>query len=155
MPITVSIIRNEIPQVQGSIVSKTVDAVRESSVFMRDTARQLAPVLTGAFRESLYINGPNEESDYGESVDRALQLRPNASIVPELYAAMLDPKVDRLRDRLGRFSLPEAVVSSAVEYSLYLEEGTVYMAPRPTFRDAALMTEPVFKNAMSKVADDW
>ena len=72
-----------------------------------------------------------------------------------MSAATLDPKVDRLRDRLGRFSLPEAVVSSAVEYSLYLEEGTTRMAPRPTLRPAALVTEQFFKAAMSGVADGF
>jgi hypothetical protein len=155
VPIVAIIRKNAIPQVQGSIVEKTVDSVRDSSTFMRDAARTIAPVDTGAFRASIYINGPNDESDYAQSAANAKGLRPRANIVPELQAATLDPSVARLRDRLGRFSLPEAVVSSAVEYSLYLEEGTAFMSPRPTFKNAALMTEQVFKASMSKVADGF
>jgi len=145
--------KNEIPQVQGNIIGKTVDAVRDSATYMRDYAKTIAPVDTGAFRASLYVNGPNDESDYAERAAAAKDLNPRANIVPELRAASLDPQVDRLRDYLGRFALPEAVVSSAVEYSLYLEEGTSRMAPRPTLRPAALVAEEYFKAKMRDVAD--
>jgi hypothetical protein len=155
VPITVFVRYNRIPTVQGSIVEKTVDAVRESSHYMQDIAKSIAPVLTGAFRESIYVNGPNDESDYSERAGAAANLRPGVVLVPEQIAANLDPQVQRLRDRLGRFSLPEAIVSSAVIYAAYLEEGTAFMAPRPTFRQAALMTEQPFKNAMMKVADGF
>lgn len=155
MPITVFVRKNEIPQVMGSIVEKTVDAVRDSAHFMRDYAQSIAPVQTGSFRASLYVNGPNDESDYAARAGAAKEANPRAVIVPELQAANLDPKVDRLRDRLGRFSLPEAVVAPAVEHGLFLEEGTVRMSPRPTLRPAALVTEQFFKNAMGGVADGF
>lgn len=153
MPFTVILRKNEIPQVQANIVGKTVDAVRESAQYARDYAKTVAPAQTGAFRASLYVNGPNDESDYAERAAAAKGLNSKATIVPELRAANLDPQVDRLRDRLGRFALPEAVISSAVEYSLYLEEGTTRMSPRPTLRPAALVAEQRFKALMSEVAD--
>jgi len=153
MPFAIITRFNLIPQVQANIVGKTIDAIRDSATYARDYAKTIAPVDTGAFRASLYVNGPNDESDYGERTAAAIELRPNARIVPELKAASLDPQVDRLRDRLGRFSLPEAVISSSVEYSLYLEEGTVHSSPRPTLRPAALVAEQRFKALMAEVAD--
>lgn len=155
MPITLIVRRNDIPNVKARIADKNVDAVRDNAHFMRDYAQSIAPVRTGAFRASLYVNfqGEQTESDYGQAAARALQLNPRARIVPEQQAALLDQNVNRFRNPLGQFTQPEAVVSSAVEYALYLEEGTVHNSPRPTLRQAALATEPRFKTDMGKVAD--
>ena len=131
--------------------------MRDNANFMRDYAQTIAPVRTGAFRASLYVNmnAPGKESDYAEAADRAQTLNPRANIVPELDAASLDTNVNRQRNTFGQFTLPEAIVSSAVEYAAYLEDGTVFMAPQPTFRQAALATEPRFRTDMSKVADGF
>jgi hypothetical protein len=76
--------------------------------------------------------------------------------VPELLEAIVDPKLGQLRDlQTGRFTFPQTIVASAVEYSLYLEDGTVYMAPRPTLRTANLAAEQKFKSDMSQVADGY
>lgn len=155
MPITVLVRKNLIPRVMASVTEKTVDAVRDNAHAMRARAQSIAPVQTGAFRASLYVNGPDNESDYGIRAADASRLNRKANIVPELRAADVDPKVNPLRNQFGRFSLPEAIVAPAVEYGLYLEEGTVYMSARPTLRPAALATEPSFKNAMSQVADGF
>lgn len=155
MPFSVSVRFNKIPQVRASIAEKTIGAVRDSAHFMRDYAQTIAPVRTGAFRGSLYVNGPNGESDYGSAAAQAIRLNPAARIVPEQQAALLDLGVKRFRDDLGRFSLPQAIVAPAVEYGLFLEEGTVHMAPRPTLRPAALYAENFFKNVMSHVADGF
>lgn len=155
MPITVFVRKNDISQVQASIIEKTVDAVRDNAHFMRDYAKTIAPVDTTSFRESLYVNGPNDESDYAERAAAAKNVNPRANIVPEIRAANVDPQVDRIRDRMGRFSLPEAIVAPAVEHGLFLEEGTTRMSPRPTLRPAALVTEQQFKADMSKVADGF
>lgn len=156
MSITVTIRRNVIPQVQASICDKSEAAVRDDAHYMQGYAASIAPVQTGAFRESLYVNGPNNESDYSEHAGLASSHNPKAIIVPELRAAIVDPKLGQLRDlRTGRFTFPQAIVASAVQYSLYLEEGTVHMAPRPTLRPAALVTEQRFKSDMSKVADGF
>lgn len=134
---------------------KAVEAVRDNAHNMRDFARAIAPVDTGAFRSSLYVNGPEGESDYTQAAAGALARRPKARIVPELYAATVDTGVGQLRNSLGQFSLPEAIVSSAVDYAVMLEEGTVRMSPRPTFMNAALATQPEFIAAMRRVADNW
>jgi hypothetical protein len=155
LPISVQIRRNVIPALRGSIVDRTEKVVRDEAHFMRDYAQSIAPVRTGAFRASLYVNGPNDESDYAGHASQALQHNPKARIVPEIHAAALDLGTKRLRDELGRFSLPQAIVAPAVEYGLYLEEGTVHMAPRPTLRPAALVTQERFKADMSDVADGF
>lgn len=156
MTFTVTIRRNVISQVQASICDKSEASVRDSAHFMQGYAASIAPVQTGAFRASIYVNGPQNESDYAERAGAAKSANPLANIVPELRAAIVDPKVGQLRDlQTGRFTYPQAIASSAVEYSLYLEEGTVHMAPRPTLRPAALATEATFKSDMSKVADGY
>lgn len=155
MPFSLRIRRNDIPRVQASITDKSVDAVRENAHNMRDFAQRIAPVDTGAFRASLYVNGPEGESDYIQAAAGTLARRPKARIVPEQHAATVDTGVSQLRNSLGQFSLPEAIVSSAVDYAVMLEEGTVYMSPRPTFMNAALATQPDFITAMRRVADNW
>jgi hypothetical protein len=67
----------------------------------------------------------------------------------------MDSGVNRLRDALGQFSLTEAIVAPAVEYGLFLEYGTVHMAPRPTLTNAAQATRNEFIGQMQKVADGF
>lgn len=128
--------------------------MQESAEYMRDYAASIAPRQTGAFAASLYVNAHGGLSDYALHAAAALLHNPKAHIIPEMSAAQVDPVVGQLRNSLGQFSLPEAIVGSAVEYSLYLEEGTRYMAPRPTLRPAAEATRQRFADAMKHVADD-
>ncbi len=156
MPFSVTVTRNVIPQVRASIAERAEASVRDSAHYAQQYARSIAPVDTGAFRESIYVNGPNQETDYALAVVRAKALNPSANITPELLAAIVDPKLGQLRDQLtGRFTFPQTIISSAVEYSLYLEEGTVHMAPRPTLRQATLAAEQKFRSDMSNVADGY
>lgn len=145
---------NRINRVQASITDRSKETVLESARFMRAYATAIAPVRTGAFRTSLYINGPGNQSDYPERAAAAAEANPDAHIIAEIRAADVDPGVGQLRDNLGRFSLDEAIVASAVEYSVHLEEGTRYMGPRPTLRPAAEATRVQFADAMTHVADD-
>ena len=71
----------------------------------------------------------------------------------EAKAAQVDPQLGQLRNTLGMFSNPEAIVSSAVNYSVYLEEGTKYMAPRPILRPASEAGRAALLSSMPKVAD--
>lgn len=141
--IRVSVTKNLIPQVKASVTGKSEKAVRDNAHYMRDVARSIAPVQTGAFKESIYVHGPGSESDFSLAAVRAMALRPAAEIVPEVQTLNINPQK------------PEALVSSAVEYAVHLEEGTAFMPPRPTFRQAALATEMPFKNDMTKVAAGW
>jgi hypothetical protein len=157
MAFTFSITKNLIPQLRQSIVDKSTNAVRDNAHFMQGYAGGIAPVRTGAFRVSIYVNGPDGESDYSERAGLAESANPNAHITPELQAATADPRANGApRDQAtGRFTYPQAIVASAVEYSLYLEEGTWKMSPRPTFRPAALATEFRFLTDMTQVASGF
>ena len=146
--------KNLIPTVQFAIMENTVNAVREGATFTRDTAATFAPVDTGSFQASLYVNGPDDETDYPESVTAALDLNDRVNTVDEIRATDVDPKVPTV-SHLGRKHHPHAIVASAVEHALYLEEGTVNMAPQPTFRPAALIGEHTFKELMMRVADGF
>ena len=148
---SITIKRNDIPQVVNSVTDKAIKNVRDNAHASREYASAIAPVRTGALRASFYVNGPQGESDYIERVAAALRLNPGAGIVPELQAAT--PGVGGLRNMFGQYSRPEAVVSSCVEYSIYLEEGTVHIAPRPTFMQSALAIEQPFIAAMKTVAN--
>lgn len=154
MTFSLSVRVNKISAVQTSIADRSMEIVKDSAEFMRDYASSIAPVRTSAFSASIYVNGPGGFTDYAERAGAASQRNPKAHIVPELQAAQVDTGVGQLRNSLGQFSLPEAIVASAVEYSLYLEEGTRYMAPRPTLRPAAEATRQQFAEAMKHVADD-
>lgn len=153
MGFTVTVRTNRINQVQASIKDHATDAVRDSAEFMRDYAAQIAPARTGAFAASLYVNGPEGFSNYQEHASMASQRNPHARIISEIRAADVDTGLGQLRANTGQFSLPEAIVASAVEYSVFLEDGTRYMAPRPTLRPAAEATRTQFAQAMSHVAD--
>lgn len=154
MPLSITVRVNRINQVQASITSRSKKTVHESAQFMRDYAQAIAPVRLGAFRASLYINGPGNVSDYPERAAAAAQLNPKAHIIDEIHAADVDTGVGQLRNNLGQFSLDEAIVASAVEYSVFLEEGTRYMGARPTLRPAAEATRQQFVQAMHHVVDD-
>ncbi len=153
MAFSITVRTNRINQVQASIKDKATEIVGDSVKYMRDYAKAIAPVRTGAFRESLYVNGPGIFSDYAVRAGAALLLNPKAEIIPELIAAQVDTAMAQLRNSLGQFSLPEAIVGSAVKYSVFLEDGTRYMAPQPTLRPAAEATRVQFADAMKHVAD--
>jgi HK97 gp10 family phage protein len=152
VPWTVTVRTNRINQVQSSIQDRNKEIVRKSAKFMRDVASSIAPVDTGAFAASIYVNGPEGESDYALRADAAASLNPKAHIISEQQAAQATP-FGPARNALGQFTSPQALVASAVEYSVYLEDGTKFMAPRPTFRPAAAATSQVFERDMRNIAD--
>jgi HK97 gp10 family phage protein len=153
MALKVTLRRDRLDRLIGSVASRATNQVQTNATYLRDYAVAVAPRDTGAFAASLYVSGPGEESDYAERSNAARQLRPHAVILNEISPAMLDVGVGRLRNSAGQFSTPEAVVGSAVEYSIFLEDGTRYMAPRPTFRSAVEATREQFISGMHTVAD--
>lgn len=153
MTIKVTVRTDKLQRLQASIGTNSVDAVRQSAGVCRAFAAAISPVRTGALRTSWYISGPGDESDYPERSSAAKSLNPLAIILDEAKAAVVDPSVGQLRNNLGQFSYPECIVSSAVNYSLFIEEGTRYMAPQPVLRPSAEQARNVLVSLMSKVAD--
>lgn len=155
MPFTVSVRKNLIPQVQLAIADRSTVAVRANAQAVQALCEVNSPRRTGALSASWYRNGPNGESDYGLHETAARALNPAAHIVPELQSTVAGPNGTQRDVATGKFTHPQALVASAVEYSLYLEEGTVHMAPHPTLRPSALIVEKLFVADMMKVADGF
>lgn len=142
-------------RLQTSIQTRATDQVRDKANFCREYAYALSPVRTGALKESWYVSGPNDESDYAVRASDAQSLNPEAIITIELKAAFVDPNLGQLRSpETGQFSLPEAIVASCVNYSLYLEYGTRYMSAQPILFPASEATREQFIEGMLTVADD-
>jgi len=145
---------DRLARLQGSLQTKSTDNVRDAGHYCRQFASALTPVRTGALKASWYVSGPGSESDYPQCSAAAQSLNPLARILPEVQAALFDPTVGQLRANTGQFALPECIVSSAVNYSIYVEEGTVFMGPQPMLRPAVESTRQLFINTMSNVAAD-
>jgi HK97 gp10 family phage protein len=153
MTVKVVLKRDKLDRLIGSIATRATDEVRENAAYLRDYASQIAPKDTGAFSQSIYVSGPSEESDYAQRAGAARSLNPQAHIIDEIRPALFDQNAQRFRGANGQFSQPEAVVGSAVQYSIFLEDGTRYMAPQPTFRPAIEATRDRFVAGMKTVAD--
>lgn len=153
MGIKVTVRTDNIPRLQASISSKSVDAVQSAANVCRDLASALSPVRTGALRESWYVSGPGDQSDYPQRAAAASSRNPLAVILDEAKAAIVDPSVGQLRNNLGQFSNPEAIVSSAVNYSVFIEEGTRFMGAQPVLHPAAEAARNALIDNLSKVAD--
>lgn len=153
MTIRVTVRKDKLDRLQASIGNNSADAVTQASKVCRDFASSLSPVRTGALQASWYVSGPGDETDYPQRSSAASALNPLAIILDEAKAAIVDPSVGQLRNNLGQFSHPECIVSSAVNYSLFIEEGTVYMAPQPVLRPASEQARNVLLSLMAKVAD--
>lgn len=153
MAFKVTLRRDRLDRLIASVATRATDEVRDNATYLRDYGYAIAPKDTGAFSQSLYVSGPNDESDYAERSNAARSLRPQAVIINEIRPASFNTTVQRFRGPNGQFSTPEAVVGSAVEYSIFLEDGTRYMAPRPTFRPAVEATRERFIAGMKTVAN--
>lgn len=153
MTVRVTVRKDKLDRLQSSISANSTDAVKQSANTCAFFAAATSPVRTGALRTSWYVSGPGDESDYPERSNAAREANPQAIILDEAKAALVDPSVGQLRNNLGQFSHPECIVSSAVNYSLFLEEGTRYMAPRPILRPASEQARNQLLSLMAKVAD--
>lgn len=153
MPIKLTLRRDRLDRLIGSVASRATDQVRDNATYLRDYAAAIAPKATGAFSQSIYVSGPGEESDYAQRSNAARGLNPQARILDEVHSAAFDGGVQRFRAASGQFSQPEAIVSSAVLYSIFLEDGTRYMAPQPTFRPAIEATRDRFIAGMKTVGN--
>jgi len=153
MTVRVSVRVDKIFRLQASLSAKAEANVKDAAFLTRDFAAAISPVRTGALRASWYVSGPGNDTTYPEASGAAAAANPQAVIMDEAKAAQVDQQMGQLRNTLGMFSNPEAIVSSAVNYSVYLEEGTKYMAPRPILRPAAEVGRAALLSSMPKVAD--
>lgn len=129
--------------VEGGLQKNATDVVRDAANACAQFAINISPVRTGALKSSWYVSGPNQESDYSSAADFAERLNPLAIIMDEATADLVEPDLKQ----------PVAIISSAVNYAIFLEEGTRYMAPQPILTPAAEVARTTLLNGMKGIAD--
>lgn len=134
---------NRFGVVEGGLQKNATDVVRAAAVVCQQFASAVSPVRTGALQVSWYVSGPNEESSYPEQSGAARGRNPQAIILDEAKANFVEPDLKQ----------PVAIISSAVNYSVFLEEGTRYMAPQPILRPAAEAARAALLNGLKGIAD--
>lgn len=107
------------------------NAVRDAAYEIVDRARGMAPVDTGALRESIYA-ATDTQSEYGAAAAHARSLRPNAEILPAVQPT-------------GPY---EAAVGVAVSYWTALEFGTMRQAAQPFITPAVESVREKFERDM-------
>jgi len=121
--------------------------VDESALAIQERASQIAPVDTGALRNSIYVNN-GTESDYSQRTATARGLNPDMIALEEI-----DPEfVISVSTSPGDASYV-SVVGVAAEYGLFQELGTRHMRAQPFMLPAALGVQGDFETAMTHIAD--
>ena len=116
----------------AAILANAKQAVDDTAVDLQTMAFQLAPVDTGALRNSIYINN-GDSSDYTTRVAIAGNLRPEMQALDEL-----DPEfVISLQGSTSGPNVYVTVIGVAAHYGLFQEEGTVFQPPQSFMRPAA------------------
>lgn len=110
-------------------------------------ASQIAPVDTGALRNSIYVNN-GDSSDYGQRVSTAQSLNRDMialdEITPEFVISVSTSPSDNAYI---------SVVGVAADYGLFQELGTVHHRAQPFMLPSALGVQGDFETAMSHVAE--
>ena len=142
---TVTLRSNRIPLLLGVLVPRTHTAVLDTANEIQDRANVMAPVDTGALRESIYVSSP-DGSDYPQRSGSAQARNPDAIIVPEVTS-------DFVISFAATNPTFRAVVGSAVNYSLFQELGTRFMPPQSFMLPAIEVSADAFTDRMSHIAD--
>lgn len=133
----------------ASVRSKLTDTVNDSASNIQTISSQIAPVDTGALRESIYVTN-GTDSDYNSRVARARSLKPTVQIVEEV-----DPEFVISPSAGGALSRDSyiVVVGVAAGHGVPQEFGTRFIRAQPYLRPAAIGEEGNFTEAMSHLTD--
>jgi HK97 gp10 family phage protein len=123
------------------------EIVDESALAVQTRASQIAPVDTGALRNSIYVNN-GDQSDYNLRTATARGLNPDMNALEEIdpefvIAVSSSPGVDSYI----------SVVGVAADYGLFQELGTRHHRAQPFMLPSALGVQDDFEQAMTHVAD--
>ena len=139
----VTVRSNRTAQVIAQLTQGVNNAVTDSANDLATLASQLAPVRTGALRNSIYVNN-GTNSNYTSSVATARSL--NRDLVP---LEELDPEF--VIPLAGQNSGNLAVVGVAADYGIFLELGTAFHAPQTFMLPAAEAVSDDFDNRMRHI----
>lgn len=141
----ISVRSNRIPQVIAHITANAQKAVTDTAASIQTMASQIAPIDTGALRNSIYVN-TGTDSDYSTRVATASSLNRDMVPLDEISPEFVIPLS-------GTNTGNVAVVGVAAHYGIFLEEGTVFQPPQSFMRPAAESSSDDFSQAMQHVAD--
>jgi HK97 gp10 family phage protein len=123
---------------RGQLREKAGQEVRKAAFAIQADAQTMAPVDTGALRNSIYTV-TSEGSDYSTALSQAMSANPDAPILPAISPE--EASVDDLT----------AIVAVGAEYGIYVEMGTSRQAAQPYLGPAAEGQRQAFEQAMQKV----
>ena len=141
--VTRRVINNRIPQVIASITTNTQNAVDQTAAAVQEFASQIAPVDTGALRNSIYVNN-GRDSDYASRISIASGLNPDMQALEELDPEFVIPLS-------GTNTGNVAVVGVGAHYGIFLEQGTVFQPPQPFMLPAAEASSDDFESLMRNI----
>lgn len=141
MGIRVTVRSNKIAATSASITKNATQAVSDTVEAGGRLASALSPVRTGSLSSSWYASGPNGVSNYPQSAEEAFGLNPLAYILDELTPEVAEPDLPQ----------PCAILASAVEHDIFVEEGTRYMSPRPILYPTAEAMRNQFLDLLKQV----
>lgn len=134
MELTVKVLKNRLPEIRSVLTFEVDQAVRKAAFDLAAHAKDLAPVDTGALKNSIWVL-TSKDSTYGEALQAALARNPKAQAVSP--PAVPPPGT--------------AYVGAGVHYAVYVEYGTRRMAARPFMRPAADAVGPGLAGALRGV----
>ncbi len=137
-------VTSQIPALVSSIQSKATDNVASAGKFCQNYAQLVAPKRTGALAASIYVSGPGENTTYPQAETEAVDRNP---LIREVVGEIRPQDID---DKSGP-QHPVAVIAPAAPYSIFLEDGTRYMAPQPFMRPASEQTRNTFLGLMVNI----
>jgi len=123
---------------RGQLREKAGQVVRKAAFDIQADAQTMAPVDTGALRNSIYTV-TDRGSDYSTALSQAMSANPDAAILPAISPE--EASVDDLT----------AIVAVGAEYGIYVEMGTSRQAAQPYLGPAAEGQRQAFEQAMQKV----
>lgn len=122
------------PQISTALHTALSQVIRKVAFDIQANAQVGAPVDTGFLKNSIYVV-TSDSSDYGQG----------ASSPPK--DASLLPEVAHPDDDLT------AIIAVGANYGIYVEMGTVRMAPQPYLAPAAEKARRGFEQAISAIED--
>ncbi len=141
--------------VRSNTIGKLLDKLNQNMHTVVDAAAtdiqtrasQIAPIDTGALRNSIYVNN-GTDSDYSQHVATARSLNPDMVALDEI-----DPEFVIAVSSSPSDNSYVTVVGVAADYGLFQELGTRHMRPQPFMLPSALGTQGDFETAMTHIAD--
>lgn len=133
--VTIDVTFNRFPEIARALPVEADKVVRKTAFDIEGRAKDLAPVDTGALKNSIYVKFGGGESTYNRAQVAASTMNPESGLLPEM----------------ARPEAHTATIGPAVEYGIFLEFGTRSMPAQPYMTPAAEAARGAFIAAMKQM----